>query len=533
MKKSDPILSMPKPKGAMALEICDLSKQFGSFTALDQVSLKVQPGHVHALLGENGAGKSTLVKCLSGFHQPDGGSIVCDHKEQEIANPIMARELGIGMVYQHFTLANGMSVAENLLLAGGQAPGIIDWRSERQKLQTFLESTPFQLDLDALPGSMSAGEKQKLELLKQLYLKPRLLILDEPTSVLTPQEADEVLGHVRDIAQSGLCTVLLITHKFREVMAYADTVTVLRRGSNRLFAQVSETQPEDLAKAMVGEVNMVSDHQARESLAQAPSAGHAVLQVHDLKVMGDRGLLAVNGVHVTVHSGEILGVAGVSGNGQREWMEALVGQRPRLSGSVQVRGEEYLASRAQNHRLKVRSLPEEPLRNACVAQMSLSENMALRDFDLNPLSHWAWIKPKVWRQRARQWIADFGIKSQGENAPVQSLSGGNVQRTILARELHGEVELLMVMNPVFGLDFAAVREIHQRIEQVKQQGGAVLLFSEDLDELLELSDRLVVMSEGVLVYEVPTHMAQRQVIGGYMAGEAHHQMHQEMSHAAH
>jgi general nucleoside transport system ATP-binding protein len=509
---------MPKPKGAMALEICDLSKRFGSFTALDAVSLKVQPGHVHALLGENGAGKSTLVKCLSGFHQPDGGSIVCDHREQDIADPIMARELGIGMVYQHFTLANGMSVAENLLLAGGQAKAIIDWTAQRHNLKAFLVSTPFQLDLDALPGSMSAGEKQKLELLKQLYLKPRLLILDEPTSVLTPQEADEVLGHVREIASQGLCTVLLITHKFREVMAYADTVTVLRRGSNKLFAQVSHVQPDALAKAMVGENESAIGPEDQGRSTQASSPGQTVLQVKELKVLGDRGHLAVNGVSVTVRAGEILGVAGVSGNGQREWMEALVGQRPRLSGTVQVSGEDYQASRTQNHRLKVRSLPEEPLRNACVAQMSLSENMALRDFDLPPLSRLGWIRPTLWRQRARQWIEEFGIKSQGETATVQSLSGGNLQRTILARELHGKVQLLIVMNPVFGLDFAAVREIHHRIQRVRQQGGAVLLFSEDLDELLELSDRMVVMSEGELVHEVPTHLAQRQVIGTHMAG---------------
>jgi simple sugar transport system ATP-binding protein len=280
---------------------------------------------------------------------------------------------------------------------------------------------------------------------------------------------------------------------------------------------------------MVGENESAIDPEDQGRSPQASSPGQTVLQVKELKVLGDRGHLAVNGVSVTVRAGEILGVAGVSGNGQREWMEALVGQRPRLSGTVQVSGEDYQASRMQNHRLKVRSLPEEPLRNACVAQMSLSENMALRDFDLPPLSRLGWIRPTLWRQRARQWIEEFGIKSQGETATVQSLSGGNVQRTILARELHGEVQLLMVMNPVFGLDFAAVREIHHRIQRVRQQGGAVLLFSEDLDELLELSDRMVVMSEGELVYEVPTHLAQREVIGAHMAGD----MNKEPTHAPH
>jgi ABC-type uncharacterized transport system ATPase subunit len=502
----------------MALETYALTKRFGSLTALNDVTLKVAPGTVHALLGENGAGKSTLVKCLAGFHRPDAGSILCDGREQDIANPIEARALGIGMVYQHFTLANGMTVAENLLLAGGQVPAWIDWRAQRQRLQAFLETTPFQLDLEAKPGALSAGEKQKLELLKQLYLRPRLLILDEPTSVLTPQEADQVLGHVRDFARAGHCTVLLITHKFREVMAYADAVTVLRRGSSQLDTRVALTQPRALAEAMMGESQ--DDAQAVSALAQKheTAPGPAVLEVQGLTVLGDRGTQAVNAIDFKVHAGEILGIAGVSGNGQRELMEALVGQRSKFAGAVHVMGESYRATRTQNHQLRVRSLPEEPLRNACVAAMSVSDNMALRDFDQAPLSVNNWLRPRQWRQRAREWIAAYGIKAQGELAPVQSLSGGNVQRTVLSRELHGDVRLLMVMNPVFGLDFAAVREIHQRLQQVRQQGGAVLLISEDLDELLELADRIVVMSEGRLVHEVPAAQAQRHVIGAYMAG---------------
>ncbi|MFN8992339.1 MAG: ATP-binding cassette domain-containing protein, partial [Pseudomonadota bacterium] len=203
MRRSDLIPPHKPATGALALETWELSKRFGSFTALDRVSLKVQPRTVHALLGENGAGKSTLVKCVSGFQQPDGGSILIDGREQDIVNPVVARQLGIGMVYQHFTLAPGMSVAENLLLAGEAVPLRIDWKSKRAELEAFLSTTPFRLDLDARPGALAAGEKQKLELLKQLYLRPRLLILDEPTSVLTPQEADEVLGHVRDFAHSG------------------------------------------------------------------------------------------------------------------------------------------------------------------------------------------------------------------------------------------------------------------------------------------------------------------------------------------
>lgn len=512
---------MPAATGAMALETYRLTKRFGSFTALDGVDLKVAPGSVHALLGENGAGKSTLVTCIAGFHRAEEGSIVADGREQDMANPVVARALGIGMVYQHFTLAPGMTVAENLLLAGGQVPGVIAWRTQRRALQDFLATTPFRLDLDARPMELAAGEKQKLELLKQLYLKPRLLILDEPTSVLTPQEADEVLGHVRDFARAGLCTVLLITHKFREVTAYADDVTVLRRGRQVHSGPVLATDPARLAQAMVGDAHAAdAEAKPRAAARPVPAAGRAALEVRDLAVMGDRGTLAVRQLSFAVRPGEILGVAGVSGNGQRELVEALVGQRPRTGGTVEVCGEPYAARRAENHRLKVRSLPEEPLRNACVGGLSVAENMALRDFDRPPLVAGGVLRFSRWRSRAREWITGYGIKTRGEDAPIRSLSGGNVQRAVLARELAGDINVLVAANPVFGLDFAAVEEIHGRLRGVRDRGGAVLLISEDLDELLELADRIVVMSEGAIVHECHAAGADRQVLGAHMGGHA-------------
>ncbi|MES2942340.1 MAG: ABC transporter ATP-binding protein, partial [Pseudomonadota bacterium] len=500
---SDLIPPVTPATGALALETYQLTKRFGAFTAMDRVTMKVEPGTVHALLGENGAGKSTLVKCVAGFQRPEEGSIMIDGREQAISNPVVARELGIGMVYQHFTLAPGMTVAENLLLAGGKTPSVINWSRQRAELKAFLATTPFSLDLDVRPAELAAGEKQKLELLKQLYLKPRLLILDEPTSVLTPQEADEVLGHVRDFARSGMCTVLIITHKFREVMAYADGVTVLRRGKAVHHCRVPDTNPALLAQAMMGVVDATASSAPGDAVAPAPASQGAInteavsLQVKGLTALGDRGTLAVHDVAFDVRAGEILGVAGVSGNGQRELVEALVGQRVRMAGKVEVMGESYSAKRAENRRLKVRSLPEEPLRNACVGDLSVAENMALRDFDQPPLARGGrlgLLNFPFWRSRAREWIADYGVKTRGEGAPIKSLSGGNVQRAVLARELAGDINVLIAANPVFGLDFAAVAEIHSRIVQVKKRGGAVLLVSEDLDELLELSDRIVVMS---------------------------------------
>ncbi len=537
--------------GALALATYALVKRFGSLTALDQVSLEVAAGSVHALLGENGAGKSTLVKCVAGVQTPDEGSLLVDGREQSIANPFVARALGIGMVYQHFTLAPGMTVAENLLLAAG-VPAVIDWPRQRQALRAFMESTPFQLDLDARPGELAAGERQKLELLKQLYLRPRLLILDEPTSVLTPNEADEVLGAVRAIARRGECTVLLITHKFREVMAFADAVTVLRQGRAVYHTEVGQTQEAVLAQAMVGPggakaaalealevpLDVPEPPKLLDALAAVPSGSSPVapeagpelgaapqgtgappaLQVRALQAMGDRGTVAVQGVSLSVHAGEIVGIAGVAGNGQRELVEALVGQRARLGGEVLVGGQPYHGHRSENTRLRVRSLPDEPLRNACVGTLSVAENMALRDFDRAPMCRAGLLSLRFWRERARAWVRDYGIKTQGVGAPMRSLSGGNVQRAVLARELAGTIDVLIASNPVFGLDFAAVAEIHQRLRRVRDQGGAVLLVSADLDELLALSDRIVVMSDGRLVYETPAASADRHQLGSTMGG---------------
>ncbi|MES2956850.1 MAG: ABC transporter ATP-binding protein [Pseudomonadota bacterium] len=516
-----PVTPVSHGQGALALSTYAMTKRFGAFTALDAVSIDVAAGSVHALLGENGAGKSTLVKCVAGYHPPEDGAVLIDGREHDIGSPIVARALGIGMVYQHFTLAPGMSVAENLLLAGGRTPALIDWAKERARLAAFLLTTPFTLDLDATPASLSAGEKQKLELLKQLYLKPRLLILDEPTSVLTPQEADEVLAYVREVARRGECTVLMITHKFREVTAYADAVTVLRRGRKVVSAAVSDTSPLLLAQAMIGD-DAAGSAQAlaadtREARAPVAEDAPSALVVAGLSALGDRGTLAVRTLGLNVRVGEILGIAGVSGNGQRELVEAIVGQRPRLAGQVFVAGQPYGARRHENHALGLRALPEEPLKSASVAELSVSHNMALRDFDQAPLTR-RWLRFGAWSERARAWIGEYGIKTRGEHAPIGSLSGGNVQRAVLARELAGHVKVLIAANPVFGLDFAAVAEIHARLLQVRAKGGAVLLISEDLDELLALSDRIAVMSEGRIVFEAPADQIDRRTVGAHMGG---------------
>jgi ABC-type uncharacterized transport system ATPase subunit len=500
--------------GGLEVEVVGLTKRFGALTALADVSLRVPAGTFHALLGENGAGKSTLVKCLAGYHPPDAGHILVGRRERAIRSPHDAHALGIGMVYQHFTLVPSMTVAENLVMARDDVPAIVRWRREREQLAAFMETVPFRVPLDVPVARLAAGEKQKVEILKQLYRRRRFMVLDEPTSVLTPAEADEVLGLLRAMTRAGAMTVLMITHKLREVLAFADAVSVLRRGRLAGEARAGAFDGASLAAMMVG------THEIRPAAARGRGTPGAEprLVIRDLVVADDAGRPAVAGLSLAVRPGEIVGVAGVSGNGQRELVEALVGQRPPRAGDVRVAGRPYRATRGQMRRHGVFSLPEEPLRNACVPGLSVAENMALRTFDRPPLASGPWLRRAAMRAQAERWIVAFGVRAASPDEPVASLSGGNVQRAVLARELSGPVSVLIAANPVFGLDLAAVAEIHERIEAARDAGAAVLLVSEDLDELRALCDRLVVMFDGRLVHETPAATADVAVIGRAMAG---------------
>ena len=523
---------------ALGVEVLGATKSFGAFRALDKVSIKVAPGTIHALLGENGAGKSTLVKGLVGYGLLDEGQITADGREVKITSPRDAQALGIGMVYQHFTLAAGLSVEENLLLARGRLSWRIDWKSERAALTEFMKRMPFSLPLEAPVAGLAAGEKQKLEILKQLYLRQRFLILDEPTSVLTPQEADEVLGLMRDLTTRGELTVLMITHKFREVMAYADDVTVLRKGRQVGTTSVAQTDRDQLANWMMGTSSAAPESSVQDSpvlaeiraerAARKPLDPQAAirLELRGLSVQDDRGHTAVRHATLAVRAGEILGLAGVSGNGQKELVEALVGQRRPVEGEMQIAGAPYHATREEMTTRRVFAIPEEPLRNACVAGMSVAENLALRDFDRTPVCRSGWrLDRKAMRERAAQLIRDFNVRPPVPDRPIGTLSGGNVQRAVLARELGQPVDVLIVANPVFGLDFASVADIHARLIAARDNGAAVLLVSEDLDELLELADRIAVMAEGRLVYETPAAGAERAVLGRHMAGHTDEAVH--------
>lgn len=500
--------------GAIGVETVGLTMRFGNFTALDDVSIRVRPGSFHALLGENGAGKSTLVKCMMGFYHATAGAMMVAGREVSVPDPKAAHALSLGMVYQHFTLVPALTAAENLVISREDTPAVIHWGRERAALQDFMARMPFSVPLDEPVSRLAAGEKQKLEILKQLYLGRRFLILDEPTSVLTPQEADEVLGHVRELTRSGALSVLMISHKFREVTAFADEVSVLRRGKHVGGGKVADLSHDDMAAMMVG------GQPPRRDVERAGERGAPVLHLQGIRALDRSGLRSIGIDSLTVHGGEIVGIAGVSGNGQMELMEILSGQRPISEGRIDVAGVPFGATREEAHASKVRYLPEEPLSNACAPRMSVAENIAFRSFDLKADGKRFWLDRSAMRNRARDLIAAFNVKTASPDSPIQTLSGGNVQRAVLARELTGDVNLLLVSNPCFGLDFSAVAAIRSRIMAARNSGAAVLLLSEDLDEILELSDRVLVMSEGGIVYETPGAHADIGIIGQHMAGHA-------------
>ncbi len=496
------------------LEAINISKIFGDVNALVDVSLKLRPGSVHALLGENGAGKSTLVKCIMGYYSPTRGEIIVGGKQQRIQSPQQATALGLGMVYQHFTLIPNMTIAENIVLSRPNLPLVIDWKREVQALEKKMANMPFQFDLHRNVNDLAVGEKQKVEITKQLLLDTKILILDEPTSVLTPTEADEVLDKIYQLATSGQLSVLMITHKFREVMKYADDVTVLRKGLYVGSTTVKDATPEGLADMMVGGEQLTTPP-AREACTSTETP----LKIDTLSVQDDQGFEVIKGLNLQIRAGEIVGIAGVSGNGQKQLVEVLAGQRDPTQGQVTAHGEIYDGSQKAAAKHQFYCLPEEPLRNACVGNLSIADNLVLRKYYKPPF---AWfgslLNRSAIRRNATSLISQFKVRTSGPDQDIQALSGGNVQRVVLARELAEDTSILVVSNPCFGLDFKAVADIRSKILEARNNGTAVLLLSEDLDEVLELSDRFFVISGGQLVYETTPNQADINKIGQTMAG---------------
>ena len=449
------------------VEATGMTKRFGTLLALDNVSLRLEPGSFHAILGENGAGKSTLVKCIMGYYRPDAGHLLLDGVPRDIYNPRLALDLGLGLVYQHFTLVPNLTAVENLVLGQSHASQVINWTAERARIESFQRDMPLRVDLDARITSLAAGEKQKLEILKQLYLGHRVLILDEPTSVLTPREADQVLGLLRELASAGRLSVVLITHKFREVLAFAGEVTVLRSGRVVGHGSVAELTGADLASMMFGRGTVFASASRDEV-----EAGKEALEVLGLTALNDKGVIACNAISLAVREGEILGIAGVAGNGQRELVEVLAGQRELEAGEIRVAGAHYNRSRKQMCRRGVHLLTEEPLHNSCVRTMSVAENLSFRNFDDQSHTQFGcFMRRSTLRRQAIALIRRYDIRTPSPDARLDTLSGGNVQRTVLARELSGAVSVLIAQNPCVGLDFAAIGEISRANHDSAQPGS--------------------------------------------------------------
>jgi simple sugar transport system ATP-binding protein len=495
------------------LELRDITKVFPGVVANDRVSLTLERGEIVALLGENGAGKSTLMNIAYGLMSSDGGEIRVDGKPVRIRSPRDAIDLGIGMVHQHFMLVEPLSVTENIVL--GREParfGVIDFATARARVREISERYGLRIDPDAIVAGLSVGMQQRVEILKALYQGARILILDEPTAVLTPQEVRELFGVVRSLVSEGLA-VVLITHKLEEVMLAADRVVVMRDGRVEGETRPDQTDEVGLARMMVGrDVVLRID----KSVARP---GDVVLSIDDLAVADERGLQALKGVSLRVHAGEVVGIAGVDGNGQRELVESIVGLRRPDSGSISLKGRDITqAPVRQTIAAGVSHVPEDRRRRGLVLEFDLSENLVLGDHMRPPFADHGVLHRAAILETARQRISDYDVRTPSERVLAGNLSGGNQQKLVLARELGRDPELLVAAQPTRGLDVGAIEFVHRRIIAERDGGKAILLVSMELEEVMSLSDRILVMYEGSIVAEFAAGEADAETLGFHMTG---------------
>ncbi len=494
----------------VAVAMHGIVKRFPGVLANDHVSFEARFGEVHALLGENGAGKTTLMNILYGIYRPDEGEIYIKGRRVTIRSPRDAIRLGIGMVHQQYRLVSTHTVVENVILG---LPGNFFFpdRAARRKLEEFSEKYGLHVDPEARIWQLSSGEQQRVEIIKALYRGAEILILDEPTSMLTPGEIDELLGVIRRMAAEGH-TVIFITHKLDEVFDISDRVTVLRQGKVVATLETARTDKPSLARLMVG-------REVLFRLEKRPaSVGQTVLRVEGLHALNDRGLPAVRNVSFAIAAGEILGIAGVAGNGQRELVEALVGLRPSTQGRVFIKEQEvtHQPPRTLIER-GVCYIPGERL-IGLVPSLSVAENLILRNYCQAPFTQGAFLNYGAINEYADHLVAQYSVATPSLKTPVKLLSGGNIQRVILARETCRAPTLLVAAHPTSGLDVGATEYIRQLLLAQRDQGTAVLLVSEDLEEVLQLSDRIAVMFEGQIMGILPADQADLETIGLMMAG---------------
>jgi simple sugar transport system ATP-binding protein len=493
--------------GPVILEMRGVTKRFPGVLANDHVDLDLQKGEVLALLGENGAGKSTLMNILYGLYKPDEGEILVGGKPVSFGSAKDAIDKGIGMVHQHFMLIPVMTVAENIVLATEPrtAGVLLDFDSAVERVRDI--STRFGLAVNptAKVENISVGQQQRVEILKALYRGAEILILDEPTAVLTPQEAGELFAIIKSLQADGT-SIIFISHKLNEVLEIADRITVLRRGKMIDTVPRAGATEEGLARMMVG----------REVLLRVDkppsSPGDPLLAVEDLHVNDDRGLPAVRGVSFEVRAGEIVGLAGVEGNGQSELIEAMTGLRSPESGTIRVGGREFQhASARKMLDAGLGHIPEDRQRRGLVLEFSIAENIALHDYNRPPESRWGWLFPRRFIQRARALISEFDIRGGGPTTRAGALSGGNQQKLVAAREVARDPKALIAAQPTRGLDVGAIEFLHRRLVEERDEGRAILLVSLELDEVLSLSDRILVMYEGVIVGEHSGEVSEEEI----------------------
>ncbi|MCS6778134.1 MAG: ABC transporter ATP-binding protein [Geminicoccaceae bacterium] len=495
---------------APAVELRGITKRFGPVLANDRVDLVVEPGTIHGIVGENGAGKSTLMNVLYGYYQADAGTILVDGEVRRIARPIDAIRAGIGMVHQHFMLVEPFTVIENLLLGAEGGPLLGRGRARlRVELERIGRSYGLEVDPDAKVGELPVGLQQRVEILKALCRGARVLVLDEPTGVLTPQEADQLFRILASLREQGR-TVVLITHKLREIMAVTDRVSVMRGGRMVAHRRTAATDPEELAALMVGRT-------IRLRPDKSPSRpGRAVLEVRDLRIVDERGVARVDGVSFDVRAGEIVGVAGVAGNGQSELLEAIGGIRP-FRGEIRIDGVPVAADPSGRPQ-GLGHVPEDRLRMGLVGPFAAAEN-AILGYQRRP----AWVANGMLRRRrihdaCALWLERYDIRPRAPSLPAIAFSGGNQQKLVLARELEHDPTLLLVGQPTRGVDIGAIEFIHQRLVAMRDAGKAVLLVSVELDEIMALADRILVMFSGRIVGELSAEEADERRIGLLMAG---------------
>ena len=488
------------------LELKGITKRFPGVIANDHVDFELVKGEVHALLGENGAGKSTLMNILYGLYHPDEGEVRLDGKHVRIDSPRAAIDLGIGMVHQHFMLIPVMTVAENIVLGVEPHSGpFLNIDAAEKRVRDLSERFGLAVRPEALIESISVGMQQRVEILKALYRGAEILILDEPTAVLTPQEAEELFEIIRSLQAEGK-SIVFITHKLGEVLAIADRVTVLRRGKTIETVPREGATEEGLARLMVG----------REVLLRVDKTpaqpGDPLLTVEDLRVFDERHLEAVRGVSLEVRAGEIVGIAGVDGNGQSELVEAITGLRRPESGRVVAVGEDITNEGARDSlEAGVGHIPEDRQRRGLVLDFTLAENIALKDYCEEPDSKWGWLYPKRLVARAKRLLTEFDVRGGGPQTLAASLSGGNQQKVVVAREVSRDPRILVAAQPTRGLDVGAIEFVHRRLVAERDEGRAILLVSFELDEILSLSDRILVMYEGRVVGEYSPDVSEEEL----------------------